>query len=93
LCLAGQHLQEGSLDGDQRISFDQPLVLEPLEPPAGGLGASAGVGGEREAFDQPGDLIGVTGGLGMVDGQFGQPIGFAPSRRPSVELLDQLRLA
>jgi hypothetical protein len=44
--LAGQHLQERSLGGDQRMLFDQPALLEPLEPPAGGLGASAGVGGE-----------------------------------------------
>src|SRR4029453_3444289 len=54
LRLAGQQLQEGSLGGDQRIAFDQPLVFEPPEPPAGGLGASAGVGGEGEALDQAG---------------------------------------
>jgi hypothetical protein len=91
--LARQHLQQRPLHGDQRIPFDQPLLLEPGEPPAGGLGASAGVGGEREARDQPGGPIGVPGGLGMVDGQLRQTVGFAPRGRPSLELLDQLRLA
>jgi hypothetical protein len=93
LRLAGQHLQEGSLRDDQRISVDQSLVFEPLEPSAGGLGASAGVGGKGEAFDQPGDPVGIPGGLGMADGQLRQTVGFAPGRRPSLEVPDQLGVA
>ena len=84
---------ERSLQGDQRVPFDQSSLREPLEPPAGGLGASAGVGGEREALDQPGHPIGVLGRLGVVDGQLRQPVGLAPGRRPSLELLDQVGLA
>jgi hypothetical protein len=83
-------MQVGSQHGNQGMSVDQPLLLE---PPAGGLGASAGVGGDREAFDQPGDPVGVSGGLGMVDGQLWQAVDLAPGCRPGLELLDQLGLA
>ena len=68
------------------------MLLEPLEPAAGGLHAPAGVGGKRQAFDQPGDPIGVSGRLGMVNGQLQQSVGFAPCRRPDMQLLGLLGL-
>jgi hypothetical protein len=42
--------------------------------------------------NQPSHPIGVAGGLGMVDGQLGQPVGLTPDRRSGVQFRDQLGL-
>jgi hypothetical protein len=45
-----------------------------------------------QAGNQPSHPIGVAGGLGMVDGQLGQPVGLTPDRRSGVQFRDQLGL-
>ena len=69
-------------------AVDQPLLVEPPNPAAGGVDAPGGVGGSRQAGDQAGDPVGVTGGLGMVNGGLRQPVGLAPQRRAGMELGD-----
>src|SRR5215217_2352653 len=73
--LAEQRVPPGSLNGDQGVAFDQPLVLEPVIPPDGGVAAPAGIGAWRRLRHQPGDLIGVAGDLEVVDGGLGQVVG------------------
>jgi hypothetical protein len=78
--------------GDAGIVLDQALVLEPRHPAQDGVGAASGPDGIGEGQDQPGDRVGVAGGLGMLDGDLGQAVGLAPRPRPPVELGDHLRL-
>ena len=75
------------------MTFDNSAVLEPLEPPANGVDPPPCIGRNRHGGDQPGGPVGVTCGLGMVDGQLRQPVGLAPGGRPDVQLGDQLGLA
>jgi hypothetical protein len=69
-----------------RVAVDQAPVLEPAEPAAHGLHPPAGVGGEGQGGDQPGDPVGVPGRLAVVDGQLGQALGLVPVGGPPVEL-------
>ena len=89
---AHQRVHPGPEHRHRRVVVDQPLVLEPSEPPQGGLDPSAGVGPEHQAGDQTGHPVDVTGGLGVVDGQLGQPVALTPGGRPSMEPRDQLGL-
>jgi hypothetical protein len=65
--LPEQRLQPGSEHGHRRVASEQPLVLEPAEPASGGVDPSGAVGGQGQRPDQPGDPVGIPGGLGVVD--------------------------
>ena len=90
--LSDQGLQPGPEHGHRRIASEQALVLEPAEPAAGGVDPPGAVGRHGQLPDQPGDPVGVPGGLGVVDRGFRQPVGLAPGSRPGVQLRDQVGL-
>jgi hypothetical protein len=90
--LTDQGLQPGPEHGHRPVASQQPLVLEPAKPAAGGIHPPGAVGGQGQPPDQPGDPIGVPGGLGMVDRRLRQPVGLAPGGRPGVQHWDQLGL-
>ena len=73
--------------------LDQPLVLEPLEPPARGLDPAARIGPEGQGGHQTGDPVRVPGGLAVVDRELRQPLALVPAGRPLVQLSHELGLA
>ena len=81
------------MHGDRRIPLHRLLTLEPLHPSQDGVDAAAGPHRLHHLQDQPRHLVGVAGGLGVVDGRLLQPVGLAPGRGPPVQLRDQLGLA
>jgi hypothetical protein len=79
--------------GDRRIALDQVPGLEPLHPAQDGVHPAARPDGLHDAEDQLRDPVAVAGGLGVVDGQLGQLVVFAPGGRAGVEPPGQPGLA
>jgi hypothetical protein len=90
--LARERPHHGAEDRDRRIALDRSPVVEPLQPPRHRFETAGGIHGLQVGGDQSSDLVGVAGGLCVVDGHLRQAVGLAPGGGAGMELGDDVAL-
>ncbi len=91
--LAHDRSEHGAEDRDRWIPFDQPAVVEPLEPTIDRLEAAPGIRGQRTGGDQAGDPVGVAPRLGVGDGHLREAVRLVPRGGAGMELGHHVGLA
>ena len=85
-----EDVHPGADHGDRGVARAQ-LVVVPVEPGLERGDAAGEVGRQRELLEEPGDVVGQPGAVGVVQRRLELSVGLAPGHRPAVELAGRCR--